>query len=358
VRIMKTPKIPVRRAVLAMAPYGAPEEGRAGKLRLDFNENTVGCSPAVLRALSRMTAEQMAIYPEYQATTRLLARFFRVRPEEIHLTNGIDDALHLIADTFIEDGDSVLVVEPTFDMYRFFAELAGARVIALRYDEEMRFPVADVLRELRRSSHRNPRVLYIANPNNPTGTLVQPEELRRILRTASRTLVLVDEAYFDFSGLTILPWIRQYPNLLVARTFSKSAGLAALRLGCLFAKPEILSAMRRACTPYPVNTAALVAAEASIRDARFLRNYTREVLQSRALLEKGLTRLGVRIYPSAANFVLADFGPGARRLVRALERKGILVRERKDFSREGFVRISAGTRADTRRVLRAIEETL
>jgi histidinol-phosphate aminotransferase len=358
VKKVKLPKIPVRRAVLALAPYDAPEEGRAGKLRLDFNENTVGCSPTVLRALSRMTPEQMAIYPEYQVTTRRLARFFHVRPEEIHLTNGIDDALHLIADTFINDGNSVLVAEPTFDMYRFFAELAGARVIALRYDDEMKFPVADVLRELRRPPRRKPRVLYIANPNNPTGTLVQPKDLRRILRAASRTLVLVDEAYFDFSGFTILPWIRQYPNLLVARTFSKSAGLAALRLGCLFAKPEILSAMRRACTPYPVNTAALVAAEASIRDARFLRNYTREVLQSRALLEKGLVRLGARIYPSEANFVLADFGPGAHRMVRALERKGILVRERKDFPREGFVRISAGTRADTRRLLRAIEEIL
>ena len=355
---MKLPKIPVRRAVLAMAPYGAPEEGRARKLRLDFNENMVGCSPVVLRALSRMTAEQMAIYPEYQATTRRLARFFRVRPEEIHLTNGIDDALHLIADTFIEDGDSVLVAEPTFDMYRFFSELAGARVTALRYDDDMKFPVAEVLRELRGSSPSIPRVLFIANPNNPTGTLVQPEDLRRILRAASRTLVLVDEAYFDFSGLTILSWIRQYSNLLVARTFSKAAGLAALRLGCLFAKPEILSVMRRACTPYPVNTAALVAAEGSIRDARFLRNYTREVLQSRALLEEGLTRLGAPVYPSAANFVLVDFGPGAHRLVRALERKGILVRERKDFPREGFVRISAGTRADTRRLLRAIEEIL
>jgi histidinol-phosphate aminotransferase len=305
-----------------------------------------------------MTAKEMAIYPEYQATTKRLARFFRVRPAEMHLTNGIDDALHLIADTFIEDGDSVLIVEPTFDMYRFFAELAGASVVALRYDDEMRFPVDAVVRALRQAPKGCPRVLYIANPNNPTGTLVQREELRRILRAASRTLVLVDEAYFDFSGLTILSWIRRYPNLLVARTFSKSAGLAALRVGCLFGNIEILAAMRRACTPYPVNSAALVAAYAAIRDPRFLRNYTREVLQSRAMLEKGLVLLGARIYPSRANFVLADFGPVARRLVRALERQGILVRGRKDFPGEGFVRISAGTRADTRKVLRAMERIL
>jgi histidinol-phosphate aminotransferase len=348
----------VRKAVLGLAPYNAPEEGRAKKLRLDFNENTVGCSPAVLRALSRITAEQMALYPEYQATTKRLARFFRVRPDKMHLTNGIDDALHLIADTFIEDGDSVLVVEPTFDMYRFFAELAGARVVALRYDEQMRFPVDAVIRALRLPQKKAPRVLYIANPNNPTGTLVQREELRRILRAASRTLVLVDEAYFDFSGLTILPWIRSYPNLLVARTFSKSAGLAALRMGVLFGNPAIVGVMRRASTPYPVNTAALVAAEAAIRDPRFLRNFTREVLLSRAMLEEGLVRLGARIYPSSANFVLADFGPRAHGLVRALGRKGILVRERRDFPKEGFVRISAGTRAETRQVLRAMEEIL
>jgi histidinol-phosphate aminotransferase len=358
VKRAKLPKIPVRKAVLGLAPYNAPEEGRAKKLRLDFNENTVGCSPTVLRALSRITAEEMAIYPEYQETTKRLARFFGVRPAEMHLTNGIDDALHLIADTFIEDGDSVLVVEPTFDMYRFFAELAGARVVALRYDNEMRFPVDAVVRALRQPPKRCPRVLYIANPNNPTGTLVRRDELQRILRAASRTLVLVDEAYFDFSGLTILSWIRRYRNLLVARTFSKSAGLAALRVGCLFGKPEILAAMRRACTPYPVNTAALVAAEAAIRDPGFIRKYTREVLQSRAMLEKGLIRLGARIYPSSANFVLADFGPVAKRLVRALERKRILVRGRRDFPREGFVRISAGTRTDTRRVLRAMEGIL
>ncbi len=354
----RMPVIPVRKAVLGLAPYNAPEEGRAKKLRLDFNENTVGCSPAVLRALSRMTAEEMAIYPEYQETTRRLARIFGVRSAEMHLTNGIDDALHLIADTFLEPGNSVLVVEPTFDMYRFFAELAGARVVALRYDEEMRFPVDAVIRALRQPGKSCPRVLYISNPNNPTGTLVRREELRRILQAASRTLVLVDEAYFDFSGLTILPWIRKFPNLLVARTFSKSPGLAALRVGCLFGTSELLAVMRRACTPYPVNSAALVAAVAATSDPRFLRNYTREVLLSRAMLEKGLVRLGAKIYPSAANFVLADFGPAAPGLVRALDKKGILVRGRRDFPRVGFVRISAGTRADTRRVLRAMEKIL
>jgi histidinol-phosphate aminotransferase len=355
----KLSAVPVRKAVLALAPYIAPKEGRTNKLRLDFNENTLGCSPAVLRALSRMKPQDLAIYPEYQATTKRLARFFGVRPAEMHLTNGIDDALHLITDTFVEAGDSALVVEPTFDMYRFFVELAGARVVSLRFDEEMRYPVDAVISALQQPAEKCPRVLFIPNPNNPSGTLVHHDELRRILQAASaQSLVFVDEAYFDFSGLTILPWIRRYPNLLVARTFSKAAGLAGLRFGCLFGNPELLAAMRRACTPYPVNVAALVAAEAAIRDTRFLRNYAHEVSQSRAILEKGLVRLGARIYPSSANFLLADFGPRAKRLVRALERKGILVRMRRDFPREGFLRISVGTRADTRKLLEAMEGIL
>jgi histidinol-phosphate aminotransferase len=353
-RLRKSP-IPVRKAVLRLAPYNAPQEGRAKKLRLDFNENTVGCSPRVLRALARITAEEMAIYPEYQETTRRLARFFRVRPDEMHLTNGIDDALHLISDAFIEDSDRALVVEPTFDMYRFFAELAGARVTALRYDDAMRFPMDAVVDELKARPYR---VLYIATPNNPTGTVVPPEGLRRILKAAPRTLVLVDEAYFDFSGETILPEIHRYPNLLVARTFSKSAGLAALRVGVLFGNAALLEPIKRASTPYPVNSAALVAAEAAITDTKLARAYTKEVLLSRALLEKGLVECGAKIYPSGANFVLADFGPRARRLVKALERQGILIRARRDFPREGFVRISAGTRADTRKLLRAMKGIL
>src|SRR6185295_3853085 len=123
---MVAPGIRVRAAVQSLAPYVAPQEGRAGKLRLDFNENTVGCSPVVLRALRRVTPEQLAIYPEYAATTRRLARQFGVRPDEMLFTNGVDDALRLLMETFVEPGDTVLLAEPTFSMYRFFSEVAGA----------------------------------------------------------------------------------------------------------------------------------------------------------------------------------------------------------------------------------------
>jgi histidinol-phosphate aminotransferase len=332
-------------------------EGRAGKLRLDFNENTAGCSPAVVRALARLTPERLAMYPEYRTATARLARHFGVQPAELLLTNGIDDGLRLIVDAYIDPRDAVLVVEPTFDMYRFYSNIAVARVTSLRYDREMRFPLADVLHAFRgrKRGSRPPRAFFLANPNNPTGSLVAPAALRQILKAAPRTLVLIDEAYFEFSGVTVLPWIRRYPNLIVARTFSKAMGLASLRLGCLFANREVIATLQKASSPFPVNTAALVAAEAACRDRAFVRNYVREIRHSREELERGLTKLGIHTFQSAANFLLADFGPRAPAILRKLARQGILLRDRtSDFGRPGYVRITIGTRAQTRRLLRAI----
>jgi histidinol-phosphate aminotransferase len=346
-------KLRIRASVKRIRNYEAPEEGREGKLRLDFNENTIGCSPEVLRALRTVTPEQLAMYPEYESSVRRLTAYFGVRPSEMLLTNGVDDALRLLMEVFIEPGDAVLIPEPTFSMYRFFSQVAGARVISIRYDEKMNFPLEVTLRELRRSPH----ILFIANPNNPTGTLLDEASLARILDAAPRTVVLVDEAYFEFSGLTVLPWIRRRPNLIVSRTFSKAAGLAALRIGALFARSDIISAMQRAFTPYPVNSLALVAAEAAVKDKKFLRAYIRDVLESRSLLTRGLEQLGARVFPSAANFVLADFGPGGTRLVKQLANRGILVRDRaSEFGRDGLMRITAGTVAQTQRLLKTIKE--
>jgi histidinol-phosphate aminotransferase len=286
---------------------------------------------------------------------RELAHFFGVHNDELLLTNGTDEALHLIADTFLEPDDAVLLVEPTFAMYRFYSELAGARIQALRYDAAMQFPMKALLAALR----KKPRVFFLANPNNPTGSALRPAELRRILKAATRTLVVVDEAYFEFSGITILPWIRRHNNLVVTRTFSKAAGLAGLRLGCIFANRSITEHFRKAQSPYPVNVAALAAARANARDQSFLHSTLREFRRSRKELERGLTKMGVPFFPSAANFVLLFLGERAKEVVASLARQGTLIRDRSsDFGGAGYVRITFGTLSQTRRVLRQLEELL
>jgi histidinol-phosphate aminotransferase len=345
-------QLPIRKAILERRTYEAPAEGREGKVRLDFNENTTGCSPKVIRALGKMSPKQLAMYPEYERCTARLARYFGVRAKELLLTNGGDDALRVFFDAFVDAGSSILVCEPTFPMYRYYGEIAGARVEALRFGREMEFPMSEILAGLQ----KRPRVLFIANPNNPTGTLLQVPEIEKILRAATNTAVVIDEAYADFSGVTLVPQIGKYPNLFIARTFSKAAGLAALRLGAVIACAESLSYLRRAMPPFPVNLAALVAAQAAVADSVAMRGYVREIRRIRSWFEKELDDLGIQIFPSAGNFLLADFGPRGPRLFQRLEREGILLRERTKDLGPGFVRITIGTQAEMKLLLKKIKK--
>jgi histidinol-phosphate aminotransferase len=279
-----------------------------------------------------------------------LARHFGVQAEELMLTNGGDDALRVFFDAFVDSGSTIAICEPTFPMYRYYAEIAGARVQALRYSNEMHFPLAESFLALR----NKPRVLFVANPNNPTGTLSGQKEIERILRLATHTAVVIDEAYAEFSSVTMVPYIKKYPNLFIARTFSKAAGLAGLRLGAVIAQAKSLAHLRRAMPPFPVNVAALVAAQAAIADIATIRRYVRENQRIRTWFGKELGQLGVKVFPSAGNFVLANFGPGGPRLFQALHRRGFLLRERTHDLGPGFVRISIGTQAEMKALLKEV----
>ena len=348
---MKT-RLPVRDAILKRRTYEAPAEGRGRKIRLDFNENTGGCGPTVLRALTKITPQEFGMYPEYQKPTARIARHLGVRPEELLLTNGGDDALRVFFDTFVEPRTHILICEPTFPMYRYYAEIAGARIAVCRYDSQQRFPLNEVLAALR----KKPRVFFLANPNNPTGTLVKPTALRKILKAAPDTAIVFDEAYAEFAGFSAVPWIHRYPNLFIARTFSKSAGLAALRLGAVIAAKDSLAFVRRAMPPFPVNLAALVAVEAALRDGKAIRKYVRDIQRARDTFANALQQLGVATFPSAGNFLLANFGPTGPALFAKLERRDILLRDRSKDMGPGFVRITIGTPAEMKALLAEIRK--
>ena len=345
-------QLPVRKAILTRQTYEAPAEGRHGKMRLDFNENTTGCSTAARKAIARLSAKEIATYPEYAVYTRALARSFHVRPEELALTNGGDDALRVFFDTFVEPESHILICEPTFPMYRYYAEIAGARVNVLCYGPNMEFPLADALAALK----KKPRVFFLANPNNPTGTLVSRDDLAKLLRAATHTVVVIDEAYAEFSGGTAVPWIRRYSHLFVARTFSKAAGLAALRLGAVIGCRDSLALVRRALPPYPVNLAAIAAAVAATKERKSIAQYVAGTKRRRVWFTRALQALGVRVFPSAANFLLADFGENGPAFFRKLARHNILVRERSKDLGPGYVRITIGTQAELEKFLRLLRQ--
>src|SRR3990167_10496560 len=263
-----------RDAILRMDPYRPPSSGRGGKMRLDFNENTVGCSPRVLRGLRGIAADSLAVYPEYEEALPRFAAYFGVKPQQMTLTNGTDEAIQLVVNTYVNAGDGVIVLRPSYAMYRFYAQLAGARVAEAGYPADLRFPAKELLKRITSRT----RAIFVANPNNPTGTSASPSQLKALLRAAPRAAVMVDEAYFEFSGKTVLPWIADYPNLFVSRTFSKAYGLAALRLGCLFSQKQNIGAIRKGQSPYSVNAVAVAAALEAVRNSGAVKKYVSEVL--------------------------------------------------------------------------------
>jgi len=334
-----------------MAPYHPPTGGRAGKLRLDFNENTVGCSPAVIAYLrDKLTAEALSIYPEYTDAMRELAAFFAVAPGELVLTNGTDEAIQVLINTFVDDGDDVLLLKPSYAMYRFYAELAGATVRELDYATDLSFPLEELLQAIKPET----RAILTANPNNPTGTGIGVSGVRQILDAAPHAAVLIDEAYFEFSGVTALPLLRQYPNLFVSRTFSKVYGMAAMRCGCLFSNVQNVRWMHKAQSPYSVNMLAALAARAAIQDPQYVAVYVKEILAARELVYQGLDKLGIPYYKSQGNFVLFHAGDRAIPIRDGLRERGVLIRDR-SYEIAGTVRVTIGNRKQIERFLAELE---
>jgi len=331
-----------REAVRHIDLYVPPTGERSGGLRLDFNENTVGCSPLVLESLrAALDASTLSMYPAYGEARQELARFFCVPPGELLLTNGTDEAIQVVVNTYVADRDEVVLLRPSYAMYRFYCQGAGAAVREVAYRlPDLAFPFEELLRTIGPST----RAVLIANPNNPTGTGLELDGIEELLKAAAHAAVLIDEAYFEFCGVTTLPLLSRYPNLFVSRTFSKAYGLAALRVGCLFSRPENIACLQRVQSPYSVNALAAAAACAATRDRTYLREYVAEVLRARDLLCRGLDALRIPYFPSRANFVLMDVGPRARDLRDRLREQGVLVRDR-SYELPGCLRVTAGSEA-------------
>ncbi len=341
-----------RKAVLGMAPYSPPTGNRIEKMRLDFNENTVGCSPAVVKALcDALSQERLAVYPDYARVKETLSAFFKVAPEQLLLTNGTDEAIQVLINTYVDDGDEVLLLRPSYAMYRFYAEVAGANIVEIDYQPpEVEFPLQELLKAITPRT----RAVLIANPNNPTGTSIGLEEIERILKKARHAVVLIDEAYYEFFGVTAMGLLHDHPQLFVSRTFSKVYGMAAMRMGCLFSHRANIQYLHKAQSPYSVNSLAALAAEAAVADTAYVGNYVTEALAAREILRTGLEKLGITYAKSSANFILGYFGERALEVRDALRERAILVRDR-SYEIPGGVRITVGTRNQSRRVLEELE---
>ena len=347
-------KLRARRAVETLKEYHPPLGGRDG-LRLDFNENVDGCSPRVLQTLHSITAETLNKYPEREPGVQAVARSLGIAADQVLLTNGVDEAIHLLAETYLEPGDETLIAVPTFSMYEIYALATGATVRTVQSGEALDFPAANLLRAITPKT----RLICIANPNNPTGAIATREQLLAIVHAAPEAAVLIDEAYIHFGGESLLDHIGVIDNLFVSRTFSKAHGLAGFRLGALMGAAGQLKMLRRVASPYNVNGIALTCLTAALDDRDYIATYIAQVLEGRSKLERFYRERNIPYWPSQANFVLAYFGDYRQEFVAQMRQRGILVRDRNsDPGCAGCVRITLGNRLQTQRLLRELPEAL
>ncbi len=348
-----------RESIARLSPYQSPIVSRDG-LSLDLNESMAGCSPRVLARLRSLSAADVALYPQREVGERLVANFLGIAPEQVLLTNGMDEALSLVFTTYLGPGDELLFADPTFVMYPMLGEALGAQVVRLPSGEDLALPVADFLARI---SPRT-RVIAIANPNNPTGLAVSRADLLKIAESAPDAAVLIDEAYFEFCGAaltcrTMIPDLARHPNLFVARTFSKAYGLAGLRLGVLTGAAEQIDYLRRLSLPFNVNSVVLACLEEALADRSFVSEHVAQVKRGREQLAQLFDELGLRFWPSQTNFVLVRVGAKAKTLVESMQRRGVLVRDSSaNAGCEGCVRITVGTPSQMDGVLPAIREAI
>ncbi|HMF62982.1 MAG TPA: histidinol-phosphate transaminase [Edaphobacter sp.] len=343
-----------RKAVLEMPEYHPPLAGRDA-LRLDFNENTFAPSPRVMDRLRQITAEGLTKYPEREPVERVVAAHFGLQTEQVLLTNGVDEAIHLMCCAFLEEGDEAMICTPTFFMYDVSVRMMTRGLVKVQTDETLEFPYERFLAAITDRT----KLIIVASPNNPTGATVSREHLLAIAKAAPPAVLMVDEAYFHFHGESTMQDIAAVPNLIVARTFSKAYGLANLRIGMLAGNAELLKYVRKVSSPYNVNGVALDCLAAAVADEAYLSWYVEQVRVGRERMMRGLTELGVPYFPSAANFVLMKIGPQHKELLTTMRRHGVLLRDRStDPGCDGFVRITIGVEEHVTRGLAALKASL
>jgi histidinol-phosphate aminotransferase len=341
-----------------MSHYQKPPELYEG-LRLHQNENTGGCSPRVIEAIARLRPDQIGFYPPYAKATAAVASYLRVPADRITLVNGLDEGIMALAVAYLraEIGGpqlEAIVPEPAFEIFRFDTAVAGGTLVQVMPHDDFSFPLDEVLAAIT----PNTRVVFVTNPNNPTGADVPLDAIGAIARRVpAGAVVFVDEAYAEFAGVSFIPELDAYPNVIVGRTFSKAFGLAGLRIGCLVGAPETVDAIRRAVPVYSVNVAATVAIVAALDDLDHLNGYLSQVATSKALLYAACDRLGLAYVTSHSNFVLVRAGDRTDALVKGAFAKGIYLRDRStEPGCAGCVRIGTGIVEHTQRCIAMLEE--
>ncbi len=325
-----------------MKAYNPPLTGRRAfrGMLLDFNERTLPPSLKIQQAIQNLlSTNKLQLYPEYGELERKLAQYAGVNTDQVIITNGSDQGIDLVFRTFTERSDTVIIPSPSFAIFYQSAQIEGNKILRPLYTKEnLSFPKDELLAMINTSI----KLIVICNPNNPTGTLVSVDDIEKIAKRAPNSIILVDEAYFEFSGVTAVPLIKKYPNVIVTRTLSKAFGLPSLRVGYIVASEVFINELLKVRGPYDVNMVTYAASLAALDDLKAIKKYTNEVMtQAKPMIEEFFTQNCITFYPSSANFLL--FKPNQKLVEKRLEENGILIRPQDKTNIENAMRVSIGT---------------
>jgi histidinol-phosphate aminotransferase len=343
--------------VRALSPYvpGKPiselerELGIHGIVKLASNENPFGPSPRVIEAV-RAEVEQIGLYPDGSGfeLKRALAKHLGVHESHLTLGNGSNELLLFLAECFLGPGHSAIYSQYGFAIYPLVIQATGAEAIVIpAFAPDAVMPLGHDLGAMSAAMRHDTRLVFIANPNNPTGTWVEPAKLRAFIAAApADTLIVLDEAYLEYGRrdacIDAISWVQDFPNLVLLRTFSKAYALAGLRVGYAISHPEVAEVLNRVRPAFNVSSLALTGARVALAEQTYMESCVSDCLSERERLRAALLGMGLKVIPSAANFLLVHFGPRSAALYEQLLRSGFIVRPVGGYSLPEYLRITVG----------------
>ncbi len=329
-----------KKSVQDMLGYNVPLFEREWDIKIDSNENLYGPSPKVIDAIKNILPDDIFLYPFYGELSRKIAEYVGFELENIKVTNGADEAIASIFQAYLEVGDAVLTVKPSFAMPVIYSQIVGAQLIEVPYDKKWEFPIDAFLSQL---DNKQIKIVHITTPNNPTGESISETNLEKILKKSKDKLVLIDETYGNYCNSNYRKYVNEYSNVFIVKSFSKDFALAGLRLGYIISNKENIDVLKMVVSPFSVNSIAVKAGIAALGDSLYFENIKTEIEKAKHILKMAFESIGATVYPSMANFLCIDAKSKVDFLYSLLKRNNIIVKKFSSPEMEGLLRVAAPT---------------